>query len=167
MCEQLGNLIECFEVDYPPFFFFFFHSLSWWTLILPALNKDKLFDAYMPSWKFIATRQIKRTMQSAHFLYGLVVSSDAGLLRCSCINVPDKKESTELFAFHLSYKFEFSEPEGWKQSRKQWSIIRTQFLLLWHGVPWSARAAGKTRGGGWWGKSKRQGEGERKEGLAL
>lgn len=97
MCEQLGNLIERFEVNYPPSFFP--HSLSWWTLMLPAMNKDKLFDACMPFWKFIATRQIKHTMHSAHFLYGLAVGLEAALLRCSCTNVPDKKGINWAFCF--------------------------------------------------------------------
>lgn len=53
MCEQLGNLIECFEVAYPPFS----PSLSGCTRVLPAVNNDSLFGAYMPTWQFLASVQ--------------------------------------------------------------------------------------------------------------
>ena len=132
-----------------------FRRLSRWTHILPAVNKDSPFDAYMPAWQFMATRQINHNNANNRFAlcFLRLVYSEAA----SCTNAPNKRNRVSLFAFHLSYKFEISEPEGWKRSRKQWSIIRTQFLLLWHRVPWSARAAGKTSWEGDRGRGREKG----------
>lgn len=83
----------------------------------------------------MATRQIMDTMQTTNLLYGLVIGLHAVLFKLTLVQMCQTKGTDPSFAFHLSYKFEISEPEGWMRSRKQCSIIRTQFLLLWHRVP--------------------------------
>ncbi len=48
----------------------------------------------------------------------LMVGLQAVLLSRLLNKCAKQKGLSEPFAFHLSYKFEISEPEGWKRSRK-------------------------------------------------
>lgn len=150
--NSLASSLGCFEVDYSPFLF-----LS--PSLLPAMNEDSVCDAFKPAAQFTVPRVINPAV-----LITFVVWLCGCSTKLRCVSVWPKRIRPGSFAFHLSYKFKITEPEGCKRSRKQWSIIRTQFLLLWRRVPWSARAAGKTSWEGGRGRGdQRRRAGERKK----
>lgn len=130
--NSLAPSLGCFEVDYSLFLF-----LS--PSLLPAMTEDSVCDAFKPAAQFTVPRVINPAV-----LITFVVWLCGCSTKLRCVSLWPKRIRPGAFAFHLSYKFKITEPEGCKRSRKQWSIIRTQFLLLWRRVPWSARAAGKT-----------------------
>lgn len=71
------------------------------------MNKDSLFDAYMPPWQCMATRQINQTMQITYLLYGLVVGLQAFFFKAdSCTNAANKRKrlSLLLFTYHTSLR---------------------------------------------------------------
>lgn len=116
------------------------------------MNKESLSEAYRPARQFVGTRQINYTMQinrSAVWFCGWFTS---GLLA----NVPKQKAdwAFSLFTYRTSLRsLSLKPPNGPKKHR---GIIRTRFLLLWHRVPWSARAAGKTSWEGGWGRGEQE-----------
>lgn len=84
----------------------FLRHLSSWTHILPAVNQDSLFDAYMPPWQSTDTAQIKQAIQITDLLYGWWGWFTSSFIELSPVqNVPNKGKD---WAFSLFFFLCFS-----------------------------------------------------------